>query len=230
MARRLAERPGGRRDAAEHRQRRATTSAKPAWSGSGGGISAYETQPSYQNGVVTQSATQRAVPDVAYNASTALALRGLRYLVVRRLAEVGGTSAGAPQWAALVAIADQGRASAGQGSLDGATQTLPDALPAARQRLPRHHQRQQRRLLGRRRLRSRHRPRLAHRQPDRGRAGRARPPPRMGRPPTPPLRPWCSRRKRIIRSGAESERRPVGRAVADRHDPGDQREQGRLGP
>jgi hypothetical protein len=36
---------------------------------------------------------------------------------------VGGTSAGAPQWAALVAIADQGRALTGLGSLDGA-QTL----------------------------------------------------------------------------------------------------------
>ncbi len=36
-----------------------------------------------------------------------------------------GTSAGTPQWAALVAIADQGRALAGEGTLDGATQTLP---------------------------------------------------------------------------------------------------------
>jgi hypothetical protein len=38
---------------------------------------------------------------------------------------VGGTSAGAPQWAALIAIADQGRAVNGQGSLDGPGQTLP---------------------------------------------------------------------------------------------------------
>jgi hypothetical protein len=46
---------------------------------------------------------------------------------------VYGTSAGAPQWAALIAIADQGRALAGQGSLDGGTQTLPDlyALPGS---------------------------------------------------------------------------------------------------
>src|SRR5262249_57306410 len=33
----------------------------------------------------------------------------------------GGTSAGAPQWAGLVALADQGRTA----SLDGYTQTLP---------------------------------------------------------------------------------------------------------
>jgi hypothetical protein len=44
--------------------------------------------------------------------------------------QVGGTSAGAPQWSALIAIADQGRQLAGAGtpdnwSLDGASQTLP---------------------------------------------------------------------------------------------------------
>jgi hypothetical protein len=38
---------------------------------------------------------------------------------------VGGTSAGAPQWAALIAISDQGRALQGLGTLDGASQTLP---------------------------------------------------------------------------------------------------------
>ena len=38
--------------------------------------------------------------------------------------QVGGTSAGAPQWAALIAIADQGRALVGNGSLDGVTPTL----------------------------------------------------------------------------------------------------------
>ena len=36
----------------------------------------------------------------------------------------GGTSAAAPQWASLFAIANQGRAIAHKGSLDGATQTL----------------------------------------------------------------------------------------------------------
>jgi hypothetical protein len=40
-------------------------------------------------------------------------------------AVVGGTSAAAPQWAALTAIADQGRALASLGALDGFTQTLP---------------------------------------------------------------------------------------------------------
>jgi subtilase family serine protease len=43
----------------------------------------------------------------------------------------GGTSAAAPQWAGLIAIANQGRASARKSSLNSATQTLPSlaALP-----------------------------------------------------------------------------------------------------
>src|SRR5262249_55858018 len=46
---------------------------------------------------------------------------------------MGGTSLGAPAWAALIAIADQGRVAAGGTSLDGATQTLPAlySLPSA---------------------------------------------------------------------------------------------------
>jgi len=97
--------------------------SETGWSGSGGGISAYETQPAYQQGVVTQSSSMRTVPDVAYNAAWP-------YAVYDTSSEPGwievyGTSAGAPQWAALVAIADQGRALAGQSSLDGPSQTLP---------------------------------------------------------------------------------------------------------
>jgi subtilase family serine protease len=37
-------------------------SSETGWSESGGGISAYESQPSYQKGIVTQSSTQRTVP------------------------------------------------------------------------------------------------------------------------------------------------------------------------
>jgi hypothetical protein len=98
--------------------------SETGWSGSGGGLSAYESQPSYQKGVVTQSSTMRAVPDVSYDAGTAVAIydaSGYGGWV-----QVQGTSVGAPQWAALVAVADQGLALSGKGSLDGATQTLPD--------------------------------------------------------------------------------------------------------
>ena len=44
--------------------------SETGWSGSTGGPSAYEPQPSYQVGVVTQTTTARATPDVAYDASS----------------------------------------------------------------------------------------------------------------------------------------------------------------
>ena len=98
--------------------------SETAWSGSGGGISAVESQPLYQKGVVTQSTTMRTNPDVAYDADPNTGFPvydsdGYSWL------QVGGTSDAAPQWAALIAIADQGRISAGLGPLNGATQTLP---------------------------------------------------------------------------------------------------------
>ncbi len=95
------------------------------WSGSGGGISAYESQPSYQNGVVTQTTTQRVNPDVAYNADPMTPFAVFDSYGSSGWLAVGGTSAGAPQWSALVAIADQARATAGKAALDGPTQTLP---------------------------------------------------------------------------------------------------------
>jgi hypothetical protein len=94
--------------------------SETTWSGSGGGISRYVSKPSYQSGE-SLSSTKRTVPDVAYDASTSSAV----YVYDRGWYAVGGTSAGAPQWAALVAIADQGRKLAGAGTLDGYTQTLP---------------------------------------------------------------------------------------------------------
>ncbi|MDB5387941.1 MAG: hypothetical protein JWM11_3587, partial [Planctomycetaceae bacterium] len=98
------------------------------WSGSGGGLSAYETQPAYQKGVVTQSSTKRTSPDVSFDAdpnSGVAVYNSYGNSAGLPWEHVGGTSAAAPQWAGLVAIADQGRALAGLGSLDGATQTLP---------------------------------------------------------------------------------------------------------
>jgi subtilase family serine protease len=43
--------------------------SESAWSGSGGGISTVESQPSYQKGIVTQSTTKRTDPDVSYDAN-----------------------------------------------------------------------------------------------------------------------------------------------------------------
>lgn len=74
----------------------------------GGGFSVIFDQPSYQKGTIRAS-KQRAVPDVAYNAAI---LHGvLTYLnipgVLAGFYRFGGTSAGAPQWAAITAIANQ---------------------------------------------------------------------------------------------------------------------------
>jgi hypothetical protein len=101
--------------------------SEAGWSGSGGGISTVESQPSYQKGVVTQSTTRRTNPDVAYDASpnTGFPVYNSYSFPTSPWQEFGGTSDAAPQWAAIIAIADQGRALAGLGSLDGATQTLP---------------------------------------------------------------------------------------------------------
>jgi subtilase family serine protease len=104
--------------------------SESGWSGSGGGVSGIEKRPAYQVGF--QTSGNRSTPDVAYNAdpNTGVyvydSVNGGWFIV-------GGTSAGAPQWAALVAIADQGRALAGKASLDGPTQTLYGIYKAAQQ-------------------------------------------------------------------------------------------------
>jgi hypothetical protein len=102
-----------------------------AWSSSGGGVSTFETEPRYQTSV--QSTGQRTTPDVAYDANpnTGFAVYdSVPYAGQNGWFEVGGTSAGAPQWAALIALADQGRAISGLGSLSNAQSTLY-TLPAS---------------------------------------------------------------------------------------------------
>lgn len=87
--------------------------SESGWSDSGGGQSAYEPKPSYQSAV--SSSGMRATPDVAYNAdpSTGVSVYdSLGYAGGSGWFQVGGTSAGAPQWAALIAVADQGRQAA----------------------------------------------------------------------------------------------------------------------
>jgi hypothetical protein len=103
-------------------------SSESGWSGSGGGVSALESQPSYQQGVVTQSSTSRTNPDVAYDSdpNTGFPVYDTyNNSTSAPWSQFGGTSDASPQWAALVAIADQGRALLGLGALDGRSQTLP---------------------------------------------------------------------------------------------------------
>jgi len=100
-----------------------------AWSGSGGGISKYEREPSYQAqfGIANNPHGYRGVPDVSYDANP-----GTGYAVYDSIGisgysgwfQVGGTSAGTPQWAALMAIANSLRAAARKASLSSTDSTL----------------------------------------------------------------------------------------------------------
>jgi subtilase family serine protease len=97
------------------------------YSGSTGGVSAYERLPSFQStSLGSRYATGRVVPDVSIdgNPSSGVSV----YDTTAGLGQtgwfqVGGTSAGAPMWAGLVATADQARKAAGLGTLSS-SQTL----------------------------------------------------------------------------------------------------------
>jgi subtilase family serine protease len=85
--------------------------SETAWSGSGGGVSQYEGKPNYQS--TWQTTTARTVPDVSYDAnpSTGFPVYISNYNGGTGWITVGGTSAGAPQWAALNALVASARAS-----------------------------------------------------------------------------------------------------------------------
>jgi subtilase family serine protease len=70
----------------------------------GGGVSVLFTRPRYQNGA--QRNSMRTVPDVSYNAAV---FNGVIAVWNGSYYRFGGTSAGSPQWAGIVAIADQFR-------------------------------------------------------------------------------------------------------------------------
>ncbi|WP_206107673.1 hypothetical protein [Paludisphaera rhizosphaerae] len=97
------------------------------YSGSTGGVSRYESLPTYQvSALGSSAATGRIVPDVAADANptTGVAI----YTTVSGLGQtgwfkVGGTSAGAPVWAGLIADADAARFAVGKTALSS-SQTL----------------------------------------------------------------------------------------------------------
>ena len=115
--------------------------------GSGGGISLYEPEPSYQQGV--QSTGDRTTPDVSLDADPATGawVADLYNLPTDDpFEEVGGTSLSAPAWAGLLLLVNQARAEASQPALDstGPTETLAGAVQLAAVRLQRDRQRHQR--------------------------------------------------------------------------------------
>ena len=105
------------------------------WAGAGGGLSTGETEPAFQDGV--QSTSARSTPDVGFDAapSTGVATFFIAPTTTNGSGQwgtVGGTSLGAPAWAAILAIVNQGRVLSGLSPLTGASQTLPAlyALPS----------------------------------------------------------------------------------------------------
>ena len=73
-----------------------------AWTGSGGGVSMFESAPSYQSTYdIPHANGMRAIPDVAYNADPS---SGFPIYANEEWHVVGGTSAGTPQWAAIRAL------------------------------------------------------------------------------------------------------------------------------
>ncbi len=92
--------------------------------GSGGGISLYEPEPAYQQGV--QSTGMRTTPDVSLVADPATGawIADSYNLDPSNPFEiVGGTSLSAPAWAGLSALVNQGRAAASEPSLNSSSPT-----------------------------------------------------------------------------------------------------------
>src|SRR5437773_554083 len=81
--------------------------SETAWSGSGGGVSSQESAQSYQTGFNSNSG--RGVPDVSYDGdpNTGVSIYD-SFGSTEGWNQVGGTSVGAPQWAAITAIVNSG--------------------------------------------------------------------------------------------------------------------------
>jgi hypothetical protein len=112
--------------------------SETGWSGSGGGYSAFETQPGLQTAALNASGletTQRTTPDVSWDANPSTGVSV--YASVPQDGRsgwltVGGTSVGAPSWSGLIAIADQGLAINGVRSLgNNNAQTSLYQLPSS---------------------------------------------------------------------------------------------------
>ncbi|WP_165072518.1 S53 family peptidase [Paludisphaera rhizosphaerae] len=96
------------------------------WSLSASGPGRYASRPSYQTSF--QQGARRTTPDVVFLGDPNTGVASFYTDPETGQATwriVAGTSLGAPAWAAIVAMVNQGRALLGAGTLDGASQTLP---------------------------------------------------------------------------------------------------------
>lgn len=113
-----------------------TYGSESAWTVGGGGTSAFESEPSWQ--APYQSSTRRTTPDVSYDGGPQTGFAVYDGVPtadptgqpVSGWIQIGGTSATSPQWSALLAIADQGRALLGKGPLNQAQVAIYALSPA----------------------------------------------------------------------------------------------------
>jgi subtilase family serine protease len=103
--------------------------SETAWSGSGGGLSAFEREPSFQAqfGIPNDSRGFRGNPDVSFDGNPGTGFAVYDSMGISGYAgwfQVGGTSAGTPQWAALIAITNSMRVAARKSNLSSTNTTL----------------------------------------------------------------------------------------------------------
>lgn len=106
-----------------------TYKSETVWAGSGGGISAYEHEPLFQAqfGIADDSRGYRGAPDVSYDANPGTGFAeydSYGFGAAYGWFQVGGTSAGTPQWAALIAIANSMRTAARKAHLSSTNTSL----------------------------------------------------------------------------------------------------------
>jgi hypothetical protein len=106
--------------------------SEAGWTGSGGGVSAYEAQPNYQIGQVnglggSGSSAMRTTPDISMDAdpNTGVSIIDTYNWPDGSWQQYGGTSLATPMVSAMFAIVNQGRSLAGESALDS-TQVLTD--------------------------------------------------------------------------------------------------------
>jgi subtilase family serine protease len=99
--------------------------SETAWSGSGGGVSLFEAQPSYQNpACAIWSTTARCVPDIASDSNPNTGVPVYDTCGFGGWVQVGGTSLASPDWAAFFTIVNSVRAANGKGTLSQANEDL----------------------------------------------------------------------------------------------------------
>jgi subtilase family serine protease len=81
------------------------------WTGSGGGVSQFESQPSFQNpACATWSTTFRCVPDIASDANPGTGVPVYDTLSSHGWVQVGGTSVATPDWGGFFTLVNSARA------------------------------------------------------------------------------------------------------------------------